>query len=102
MLLHAVAHVLELTLAILMDFCREDWGDLVDWSLPKRGMRREETKVVEILSSSEVWARTCAPPTLAKCGSELSAQSFRGAKTKAEEAVRSRTRTRQNPLPWNT
>lgn len=51
MLLHAVADVLELTFAILMDFCREDWGDLVDLSLPKRGMGRERPKVVEILSS---------------------------------------------------
>lgn len=44
MLSHASAHILELTLAIVMDFCREDWGDLVDWSLPKRGMGRERPK----------------------------------------------------------
>lgn len=44
MLQHAVGNVLELTLAILMDCCREDWGDLVDLSLPKRGMRRERPK----------------------------------------------------------
>lgn len=65
-------------------------------------MGRRETKVVEILSSSEVWGAHLRSTHAAKCGSELSAQSFRDAKTKAEEAVRIRTRTRQNHLPWNT
>lgn len=62
MLQHAAGHVLELTLAILMDFCREDWGDLVDLSLPKRGMGRDRPKeFVEILS----WLRLGAPSALA-------------------------------------
>lgn len=58
-----VANVLELTLAILMEFCRRIGGDLVDWSLPERGMGEGVVRVVEILSfASGLGTHTLAPP----------------------------------------
>lgn len=97
MLLHAGAHIQELTLTILMDFCCEDWGDLVDLSLPKRGMGEGETKVVEILSSlrSGHTAAVAPPPTLQNVD-----RSFRRSLSvtpgPCAKAVKERTRTRQN------
>lgn len=103
MLSHAVAHIQELTLTILMDFYCEDWGDLVDLSLPKRGMGEGETKVVEILSSlgSGHTAAVAPPPTLQNVD-----RSFRCSLSvtlgPCAKAVRFRTRRRQNSLPPST
>lgn len=104
MLLHAVAHVLELTLAILMDFCREDWGDLVDLSLPKRGMGRKRRKAVEILSFFRPGRAHYAGSTAPHC--KIVDRSFRRSLSVAPRLKRKRRsrngRRRQNSLPPNT
>lgn len=100
MLLHAVSHVLELTLAILMDFCREDWGDLVDLSLPKRGMGRESLKAVEILSSVESGRLRSI-----HCTAKLWIGAFGAVLPWRTDQVQRRSRNgrrRQNSLPPNT
>ena len=108
MLSHAMKDILELTLAILMDFCREDWGDLVDWSLPKRGMGREISKAVEILSSlGSGHTPSLHPAAAAAAALQIVDRRFRRCLSdalgpSAAKAVRDRTRPWQNPLPSTT